>query len=335
MASKKQPPLQLAKMARDLGIRSEDDPAAAIIRHCERRIKEIIAEMDECDSLADMLEWVANKVGTTFKQVHTDEDLQKVKLEFLGTGEKAFADLEREMSEEVFGVTYRLQNKKDWQPPFVSVIDCRGSKAVRAYFTKWHEIAHLLTLTKQMRLVFRRTHSSVSGLDPEERLMDAIAGKFGFYPGVAHRFIENEISFEEIERLRQQLCPEASQQASQINFIKYWPSPCIFVRAELALKKDQEDGLGQGSFYFVEPPEPVLRAVRVDPNERAWEKGYMLFGNMRVPEESVIFRLFAEGGDYAEGEEDLSWWAGRPACPVKVKARRAGDSIEALIIPLD
>jgi hypothetical protein len=137
-----------------------------------------------------------------------------------------------------------------------------------------------------------------------------------------------------VERLRQKLCPEASQLSSQINFIKYWPSPCIFVRAELALKKNQEEGLDQGSFSFVEPPEPVLRAVRVDPNEQAREKGYMLFGNMRVPEESVIFRLFAEGGDYGEAQEDLSWWSDRPAVRVKVKARQASECVEALIIPL-
>jgi alkylation response protein AidB-like acyl-CoA dehydrogenase len=103
----------------------------------------------------------------------------------------------------------------------------------------------------------------------------------------------------------------------------------------LGLKRDQEEGLNQGSFDFVELPEPVLRAVRVDPNERAREKGYMLFGNMRVPEESVIFRLFAEGGDYHEAEEDLSWWTGRQACPVKVKARVVGEAVEALIISLD
>lgn len=240
MAPKKQIPFQLIKLAEDLGLKIKGDPTATILKHCEKRIEKFVAEMDECHSLSDMLDWVGNKVGTTFRTIINDEDFNTVKQEFLDKRETAFANFERDLSDDVYGITYRLQNQQPWEQLFVSIIDCRGDKAGRSYFTRWHEIAHLLTLTQQMRLIFRRTHTSISSIDPEERLMDHIAGKFGFYAPIFHKFAVNEISFDEIERLRLQLCPEASQLASLINFVRYWNSPCIFIRAELALKKDEE-----------------------------------------------------------------------------------------------
>ena len=111
---------------------------------------------------------------------------------------------------------------------------------MRSYFTKWHELAHLLTLASQKRVVFKRTHASVNGNDPEERLMDIIAGHFGFYPQIARKFTNGEISFNTIKRLREQLCPEASLQSSLINFVRCWNHACILLRAEPALKKNEE-----------------------------------------------------------------------------------------------
>lgn len=333
---KKQTPFQILKLAEDLGLKVKDDPIDTIFDHCERRIDGFISEMGECGSLSDLLEWVANKADTTFRVINSQNDLFVVRQEFIDKGEKAFANFENDLSEDVYGITYRLQNAKSWEPSFVSVIDSRGDKAARSYFTKWHEIAHLLTLTQQMRLVFRRTHTPISGQDPEERLMDKIAGKFGFYAPIFHKFIENEISFEEIERLREKLCPEASQLASLINFVKYWNSPCIFVRAELALKKDEEAQLSQGCFDFFEQPLPTLRAVRVVPNEKARRLNLSLFKNMRVPQNSIMQQMHIDKVSFGEAVEDISWWTAQPSRFVRVKARLIDAAVvEALIIPLD
>ena len=94
-----------------------------------------------------------------------------------------------------------------WEPEFVSVIDSRGSKAFRAYFTKWHELAHLLTLTDQLRLSFRRTHVARNFNSPEEALMEVIAGHFGFYGPIVKPHISGTISFDAIEALRQEAVP--------------------------------------------------------------------------------------------------------------------------------
>jgi hypothetical protein len=194
-------------------------------------------------------------------------------------------------------------------------------------------------MTNQMRLVFRRTHNSVSKQDPEERLMDEIAGKFGFYPPLVHRHITGEISFELIEDMRRQLCPEASLLSSMINFIKYWPTPCIFLRAEMGYRRDEESNLAQQGFFFLDPPEAALRAVEVSANEKARQERFTIHENMRVPEKSVVSQVFF--GDSLSGvaNEDLSWWETSkgmrlPARTIRVKARRIAQSGEALIFPL-
>jgi hypothetical protein len=63
------------------------------------------------------------------------------------------------------------------------------------------------------------------------------------------------------------------------------------------------------------------------------------FRNWRVPAESVIASVFEVGG-YAEADEDLSWWSASggkhlDALPVRVKAKRSGTSVQALLIPLE
>jgi hypothetical protein len=169
--------------------------------------------------------------------------------------------------------------------------------------------------------------------------MDIIAGHFGFYPRIARKFMNGEISFKTIERLREQLCPEASLQSSLINFVRCWNHPCILLRAEPALKKDEEAQLCQGRFDFLDAPQPALRAVRVSPNDLARERRFAIHENMRVPERSTIGRVFSKPMLYDEAEECLSWWETSngtrlPRCAVRVKAKRSGQSVEALVMPL-
>ncbi|MGI8813308.1 MAG: hypothetical protein ACR2IH_12400 [Pyrinomonadaceae bacterium] len=334
MAKKRQIPLQLFKLAEDLGLKASADPQAAILEYCRIKVDTFLREMGDCISLSDFLNWMANRVGTSFRIVRHNVDLENIKSEFLNLGEKVFARLESELSSDVYGVTYRLQNAKPWEHQFVSVIDCRGIKGSRSYFTKWHEIAHLLTLTEQMRLVFRRTHSEYGKQDPEEHLMDVIAGRFGFHLAVFERFIASDISFDEIERLRRELCPEASLQASLISFHRYWPSPSMLLRVELGFNRDQKQKLQQNSFDFVEEPEAVLRAVSVSVNEAARGLGFQLFENMRVPPSSFLHQIFLERLNNGEGMEDFAQWTGREAMSVKIIARFRDEGIDALIAPV-
>jgi len=330
---------QIYKLARDLGLKGHEDPVSLILKYCERRVKEFLRDCSSCEDLCGLLDWLAAKLNTTFEVVHTDVELLAIKNKYLRRGERSFARLEDELRDDVYGITFRLKQREPWEPMFVSIIDCRGRKAARAYFTKWHELAHLLVQTDQMRLSFRRTHCPSGTQDAEEALMEVIAGNFGFYRPIVSRHAKGHISFETIEELRARLCPEASQQASLIGFVKAWPQPCLLVRAELALRRNEEAQRFQKTLDFVEVPVPALRAIHVTPNQAARDIGLTIFENMRVPERSVIHKVFDAEVSSAEAEEDLAWWRASNGTQltrrrVRVIAKRVRDSVQALIVPL-
>ena len=328
------------KLAKDLRIRRSDDVVQDILLFCQKKIKKFLRDFHDCSNLSELLLFVAQKVGTSFEEIHSEDDLERIKSKYLNRGEKIFVRLREELSGEVFGVTYRLTNREPWEQEFVSIIDCRGQKLPRSYYTKWHEIGHLLILTDQMRLSFQRTNlHGIELKDPEEVLVDVIAGTFGFYSPLIQKHARGTISFEEIENLRELLCPEASKLSSLIGFVKAWPSPCLLVQGMLSFKrKDQALLLNQPAFDFYDKPALELRAVHVTINTEARMIGLNIFENMRIPKKSIIYRAFSEKSDCIEAHENLSWWETSDGtrlteCSVLVMARCFPDSVYALIIP--
>ena len=325
-------------MADDLGVGASSDPVRAILEQCQQRILGFLGDYPDCPTLTELLSLAANKLGATFEEVHSDEQLNAVRERYLHKGERGFADLQSELSEDVFGITLRRIARKEWEPPFVSVIDCRGDKRHRSYFTKWHELGHLLILTDQMRLSFCRTHARVDEKDPEEQLVDLIAGAAGFLPQIVKPIAKGNPSFERLEEMRKELCPEASRQASALGFVRAWPTPCLLLRAELGVQRDGRIASGQGRFGFHSGPEPVLRAVKVTTSNIGRRSALRIFWNMRVPERSVIHRVFSSGLPAPPQIENLSWWTssdGRqlPEMSVVVHARGAYGGVDALVAP--
>ncbi len=91
-------------------------------------------------------------------------------------------------------------------------------------------------------------------------------------------------------------------------------------------------------FLAREVPSPVMRAIKVTSNEAAQKNGILIFENMRVPEHSVIHKVYAGGTDYREAEENLSWWETSdglilPDIPIRVMAKKSLNYVHALIIP--
>ena len=291
MAGRLKNSVSISTLARDLGIAGSKDSIAAIIKFCERRVKKVLETFPDCHTLTELLDCVAAKLGTVFEIVTSDEDLRQIQRKYVHKSEKIFATLDRELSEDVFAITYRRTQREHWEPEFVSVIDSRGSKAFRAYFTKWHELAHLLTLTDQLRLSFRRTHVARNFNSPEEALMEVIAGHFGFYAPLVKPHVSGAISFDTVEALRQKLCPEASQQSALIGIVKAWPIPCLLVNARLATKKGSAL---QRDLFPIKGSVSSLRAVHVTVNEAARQDDLSIFENMRVPETPLSIVFFKE-----------------------------------------
>ena len=332
---------KIQTLANDLGLRTPKDPVRAVLKYCENRILGFLREFPDCRTLTELLEVSAAKLDTTFAEIHSDEDLEEVRRRYSQQGEMGFVGLHEELSDNTFGITLKRLRKKPWERQFVSVIDFRGDKRFRSYFTKWHELGHLLVLTDQMRLSFRRTHVSSESKDPEEVLVDIIAGRVGFLPHLVRPRACGVPSFCKMEDLRSELCPEASREASRIGFVKAWPTACLLLKVELGLKRGQRRALLQQSFEFQPEPRPALRAVQVSPSVLARKTDLIVYPNMRVPERSVLYRMFSNPtSDTAvtEAIENLSWWEASggfrlPERKVRVQACSTSNSVYALITP--
>jgi hypothetical protein len=334
--------LYASRLAADLRLPLRVDPIEGVLKKCEQQVRSILADFERdaepCTSLSLLADLVANKLRTSFEVIRTDDDLIRVRRTQLANEEVGFARLEDDLGPGMYGLTIRLLNPEPWGMRFISVIDCRGSKRHREFYTKWHELSHLLVLTDQMRLVFRRTHEKRN--NPEEQLIDLIAGRCGFHRTVVERFATATISFDLLDELRATLCPEASRQAAIIGFVNSWPTACVLIRAELALKAAEERFVEEASTSLAPWHQDVrqtLRARHVTLNDSARAMNLGLFRNMRIPERSVIARVFAGEVDEASAVEDLSWWDSGgthlPAHPVHVAARRGFDGVDVLLLP--
>lgn len=110
------------------------------------------------------------------------------------------------------------------------VIDARGERKHRAWFTKWHELGHLLILGSGSRESFCRTHQPELIRDPEEALVDRIASGCAFHPELVKRFFDRApLTFGRIDEIRSDLCPDASIQSSRIGIVQAWPVPCLLL----------------------------------------------------------------------------------------------------------
>jgi hypothetical protein len=325
-------------LASDLGLRLTTNPVGDIVALCHRKVERFLTDLENCSRPSELLSLVANKLGTIFVEIRSDADLQQVVREYADKGELAFATLPEELTDEVFGITLKLVNPGRFDLPYVSIIDCRGAKASRVYFTKWHELGHLLILTDQRRFAFKRTHTLHEYKSPEESLVDVLAGEFAYYAPMVKPFTLGEISFEVIEAIRDELCPDGSLTSAIIGIAKAWPRPCILIEAALAHKKG-DGNPAQTAFGFTTAPTPTLRAVNVTINEAARLQGMQMFRNFRVPEASVISKVFSADSRRGEARENLNWWKASDGTqltdlPVLVRARRLGQSVHAFVVPI-
>ncbi len=90
MSQKLKNSVQVWRLARDLGIKTIDDPVSAILKYCERRVGKLLPVSDDCSTLTELLDWIAARLGTIFESVSTDQELNQIKRKyFLQCGEQS------------------------------------------------------------------------------------------------------------------------------------------------------------------------------------------------------------------------------------------------------
>ena len=321
-------------VARELGLPALANPVEAVVDWCVAKIAGFERELP-CSTLDALLQLAANRLGVRLRVVRTDAELAALVSEYTARGERAFALLPTTLEGTTLGETIKLTRRLPGELAFVAVIDARGPKVHREYYTCWHELAHVLTLTDSTCTHFHDPSSDAK--DPEEKLMDAIAGRLAFYAPFVRRVLPaGVLSFAVLERVRETLCPGASWQSTLIGVTPASDVPALVIRAELAVKKAQRPKPGQRSLFPLPPVPGQLRAVRVSPNDAARRAGFMIYENMRVPEASAIGRAMAVTCTVS-GDEDLHDWESSqrgclPSTQIRVDARRGGDGVDALVI---
>ena len=327
-------------LARELGLRG--DPVEAVVRFCEEKIGCWAADFGAVESVAALEQLVADHLQLVFEEVCSDDDLEQIIAKYVAQGEYVFATLRDELDPTTFGLTIK---RKHWEPgagdKYVAVIDCRGEKATRRFFTRWHEIAHLLVLEKELAAPVRR-----SSHDPIERLMDDIAGRIGFYepifgPVFAREHTKPLLELKTVEAIRSAYCDKASFQSTLFACHRRMNTPVVYLEAEVKYKADEERRLRskQRRFFADDPPLAKLRVGLAVPNQAATKEDFRIVPNMRVPEGSVIHKLYADANaEEASGRENLGSWefsdgSSLPDCEVWVDARKAGDGLVALVQP--
>jgi hypothetical protein len=327
-------------LAGELGLRG--NPVEAVVRFCEEKIGCWAADFGAVESVAALEQLVADHLQLVFEEVCSEDDLERIIAKYVAQGEFVFATLRDELGPTTFGLTIK---RKHWGPEsgdkYVAVIDCREEKASRRFFTRWHEIAHLLVLEKELDAPVRR-----SSHDPIERLMDEIAGRIGFYepffgPVFAREHRQAPLEFKTVEAIRVAYCDKASFQSTLFACQRRMNTPVIYVEAEVKYKAGEERRLRskQKALFQDDPPVAKLRVGLAVPNQAATDQGFRIVPNMRVPEGSVIYKLHSDtSAEEASGSENLGSWEfsdgnSLPDSEVWVDARKAGDRVIAIVQP--
>src|SRR3954451_4289198 len=174
---------EIADLAADLKLAGAGNPVDAILRHCRSRIDRWVAEARGVTTIGQLEDLVTLRLQMVFEEVRSDADFARITDKYAkAKKDPVFATMRLKFDDAdnpTYGTLVKRKNVGDDAPDrFVAVIDCRGTKLARRFFTRWHEIAHRLTTHADQGAeepAYRSEH------DPIERLMDEIAGHVGFY----------------------------------------------------------------------------------------------------------------------------------------------------------
>ena len=338
---------EILELAGQLGV-GDGAPVDGILDHCRHRIDAWVAEAGGVASIDALESLVTNRLQLTFEEIRADDDWDRLTDVYArGKKEFVFAGMRTKFDDDgnlTFGALVQRRNAGADDPDrFVAVIDCRGFKLARRFFTRWHEIAHRLTTHADGGATepgYRSEH------DPIERMMDEIAGHVGFYEPLFQpayqqaSFGKPHLTFSMVEAIISEAFPAASFQATLFACARRLPTPVVYLEAALAHKKEVKRRLQTPSMFGDDPPPGELRAVKVIPNKAAQEDGFTIPTNMRVPSGTVIHRLFdSEPLTDDDGQECLSRWESQGRSlerrAVMVEGRKVADRVIAIVQPVE
>ena len=336
--------LELRGAAKRLGLSSRGDIEARIVQHLTERVRGWMGAHGQPDNLGDLLELVATSLDLEIVEIHSDDDLDALLERIPPTREPVFAVLATELDDRTDAIVLQRQHRADpSEMPYLAVVNCKGWHRFRSYFSKWHEIVHLLLDGAQLRFAFRTT--PIEHKHPEEVLVDKIAGVLAFHPDIFEPVLSKEIAragrltFDVVDKVRQQVAPDASRHSTLLACIRHCSQPVCLFKVVLGLKKREErqlfDLLAGLNEEKVPTEKPRVREPSASPALR--RLGIRLHSNMEVPRASVVMSMFeTPTSPSCDGRERLEIWRTSSSGPVgrgpaHVEARRFGEQLWCLL----
>lgn len=342
----------VVKLAKDLDLNWRGDCLVAIREHALTQVDAITRgspiPIADLDSLRLM---VADKFRVKLEFINDDRDIDRI-----ATWHSEFHSLLRQrlvvefLHSDTEGITLE---REEWDPRFfryLAVVDGRGERVTRAYFTAWHELAHLLVHPMQLPFPgFRRTPAAAErAKNPIESVVDHIAGRVAFHPPLFRPALERAmadhggLTFTALEAARDSAAPTASLFAAAMGSIQVLTTPALFVTAEMALKAEERRfsrGPQHTMDFAATTVQEKLRVITVAPNELVSGGDLGIRRNMRVPSESVLAQAHRSSVDVTLGaDEDQGWWdtsrsGPLPRFPIRVEAARRGRFVYGIVTP--
>ena len=235
------------------------------------------------------------------------------------------------------------------------VVDRRGSKKNGAEFTKWHEIAHVLTgfFPASNDDIEHQADTETPEKEPDspgEQLMERIAAELLYWENLWNPQFSDKLrqvdrlTFDIIEDIRSRYQPTASFHSCAIHVVKQFHRPCYLVKADMAHNKTEkrkivrnENQTTLGPAFAPELPPKKLRLVDcVTPNHIEGPNPLEIWKHVRVPEDSVIAKVFRGEARHATEETNQAKWetsrkGSLSAVPLYVEAKAYGTNIFGLL----
>lgn len=335
---------ELRAAAKRLGIALHGDLEAALVRYALTEIDKWIAAHGQPTDLSHLLDGIATSLMLEIVEIHSDDDLRLLLERIPPSREPVLARLSDELDDRTDAVILQRQRREQWERPYLAVINCRARHAYRKYFSKWHEVVHLILDGNQLRFAFRKT--SARRKHPEEILVDKIAGVVAFYPPLFVPLLRREITaaghltFDVIERVRQQIAADASWESTVRACLRHCTEPVYFLQANLGYKRAEEEQLNDllaGIADDESQPKPKLRVLRATPSPAVQAAGVRFHERMEVPNRSVVAAAFEQVLPVTRyGSERLETWQTSTTGPIgtgpiEIEAAKYGRDVWALV----
>lgn len=340
------------RIARELGLNTDNDFLPRITSYAIKEVKFLTDSFNDITTLGHLLKIVADRLRVELVFLHSENEIEEL-AERYGKGLKL-----RLRQDLVEGDTEGLL----LQPPkglssgykYLSVVDARGSRTYRAYFSAWHELTHVIVTPHRLSNEVRRTPPREKRhQDPEEWIVDHVASRLAFHRPIFRPNLLEEIkherglNFDAIRRAARESvgneigCPP-SLYASAIAGIRSVQVPACFLTIDKGLKKKEKRRVNspQKEIPGLEAPKPSpkLRIQALFANQAAKET-IDIRRNMRIPQDSVLRNAYeheAVPDDLTRRENQNQWETSNtgalPPLPLTVHATRRGSHTYGLLV---